>query len=263
MIQEHFDRFLSHMEEHKKSPQSIKSYRSTFKSYAASYNRIEDSCVKCFLSKYENEATRNKVLGHLRSFSSWCNRQPELRGKLVGSFTLEQRRLDLGLPEILSQEQVIELLRALGVECPYAWLHATIMSETGLRAGEVFGLSQESFRLLDSKPFLQFVGKGRKCRIVPLTSKALEAFNLFTSSPRLSSEKVYQAYRRASKNAALPGGFAPHWLRHTWASTMRARGCSYDQLADMLGNGVEVCRSRYARVDSTSMHKLVQGGSYD
>jgi integrase len=56
-------------------------------------------------------------------------------------------------------------------------------------------------------------------------SKAFETYNA-----------VYQRFVPTAEVAGVPAGFTPHSLRHTFASTMLARGIPITELAHFLGH---------------------------
>jgi len=253
-----FSDYVKWMLQNRKSPLSAKSYAETFNQFSrAGYGIVEDTAVESFLQAFPTLSTRNKKIAHLRAFSSWVNRKPSLReAGLVKDFTFQQTKLPVSLPVIVSQEVLDPFLERLEDENPFVWAHAVLLKYTGLRFTEAWSLREG--HLCYPSPgvaCIKFRGKRQNERIVVLNKEGLAAFKIWTKQNAFVSPAVIRTtWKRLQEGSEA---FVPHVVRHTTASNMRASGASYDQIADLLGNSVSVCRERYSRVDINGMKDIM------
>jgi len=134
--------------------------------------------------------------------------------------------------------------------------------------------------------FIPLKGKkgtvGAVVRVVPLRPEAIDLLTAYVDrgsregwlkpgglllpsveqTPR-SVAHVSDQIRKAAEKA-LGRRVVSHWFRHTFASNLLANGASLEQIAELLGNSVEVCRKRYAHRVNRAAHNrrivaLMQG----
>lgn len=259
VLQAEFADFIAFMVAQKRSAQSIKDYAQTFKLYIQDgYTFIDDANAKTFLARYTNQATWNKRLAHLRSFVSWYMKAKGGTG-VVGSFTLEQYKLALTLPIIVTDAESDAIISALGQLNARTWAHAVILKNTGLRFNEARMLTWKHFYEPEPGIFaLKFRGKGRKERIVVLNEDAYlgyETWCRLTPKGPPAEQSLREWYHKAFALAGVK--IKPHWFRHTVATKLRNDGQSYEDIADLLGNTVEVCRERYSHMNYRGQKRMV------
>jgi integrase len=258
-LAEQFAEYVEVLKKRGKSKQTIRSYETTYRLYIQSGTTvIDDAAVELFLERYENIATRNKVLAHLCSFVTWLRRKyPAYTITTVGSFTLQQSKLALTLPVVVDDADALRFMAALKKISHAAHCHAVLLRNTGLRFSEAYDLTAANYwQPAPGLHAIRFRGKGRGERTVSLNAEALDAFEYWVSLDHKPHQNtIRNAYRKAEKEAGVR--IKPHWFRHGVATKLRANGFSYEEISDLLGNTVEVCRQRYARVDYTSLGKMV------
>lgn len=244
-----FDEYLRYMERHGASPATLDDYGDTYRIYVRDgYTMVDDKSVEQFLTeRYKNPGTRNKRLGHLKSYAKWAG--PEEFGVTVGRLTLRQDKLPDRIPEVVEASEQVKFMTALHAQDMMAFAHAKIMQKTGMRFTEVLNLRKSHFQLYNGKKVFRFVGKGRKERIIPVSQDCEDAFLLWI---KLGARKGYPHentiryhYGIASRVSGVK--VKSHWFRHGVASKLVERGHTYDEVADLLGNTVEVVRNNYAR----------------
>ncbi|MEA2064533.1 MAG: site-specific tyrosine recombinase [Gemmatimonadota bacterium] len=174
--------------------------------------------------------------------------------------TLERPRTARRLPEVLSLEQIMDMLGAVDRGKKGGLRDAALietMYAAGLRVSEVVAL-----RIVDLKFDLQVVlihGKGSKQRLVPLGDAALEALGEYLGQERPllekgasggEGEKVFLNLRGGGltrvgiwkilrKYAALAGisiKVHPHTLRHSFATHLVERGADLRVVQELLGH---------------------------
>ncbi len=125
---------------------------------------------------------------------------------------------------------------------------------SGLRVGELVGLNLDSIDL--DLAVVRIMGKGRKERIVPLGSKALEALKSYldqrgkfekenggekalflnTKGSRLTARGVARMVEKYAKRCGLSKRVSPHSLRHTFATHLLDGGADLRGIQELLGH---------------------------
>jgi site-specific recombinase XerD len=259
-----FEEYIQKLIRDGASPQSIKSYRNTYKKFiehlkAENYSgaAVDNTSVESFLGQYTNPETYNKMLAHIRAWAKH-DTLPKV-GKFLGHLDLANKKINLDLPITVNDMDRDSFMAALGTMSQLAWAHATLMIHTGLRFNEVRALRRSHYFDDQGIPAVKFRGKGRQERIVPLNTEALAAYRIWSNTvhkegvPHENTLRYY--YHKAEKAAGVR--IKPHWFRHTVATKLLNLGTSYDDIADILGNTVEVVRSRYAKTNTTKLGSIM------
>lgn len=173
-------------------------------------------------------------------------------GEVEAMFMAAEQRAASGLPEALRNLSLLELLYG-----------------SGLRASELVTLPRRAVR--QGQPYLILSGKGSKERLVPLSSRALEAVRrwLEVSSDKspwlfpggkthLSRVRLFQIVRALAADAGIaPDRVSPHVLRHAFATHLLAGGADLRALQIMLGHADIATTQIYTHVDSDRLVDLV------
>lgn len=167
-------------------------------------------------------------------------------------------KLDKKLPVVLSQKQVVALLDA-PMALPKSdrapvWMprrDAAILElfySSGLRLAEMAALDVRSIDEFSES--VRVLGKGRKERVVPVGSVALEAIQkyrheagvnagpLFINKQRkrLGTRSIWLALKRYLPHAGIPGNISPHKLRHSFATHLLDAGADLRSVQSLLGH---------------------------
>lgn len=150
------------------------------------------------------------------------------------------------LPEVLSQQEVLELLRATR-NLKHRAVLALIYS-AGLRIGEVLNLELHHIDV-DRRQLLVKNAKGRKDRNVILAESFLPLFgNYFgTYAPKkyfvegeggnqYSSASVRAFLKQSCKRAGIKKRVTPHTLRHSFATHLMENGVGLRHIQELLGH---------------------------
>ena len=192
------------------------------------------------------------------------------------SAALPRPRHERPLPRILDAQEVEAMFhsaeeRAASGE-PTALRDLALLEllyGSGLRATELVSLSRRSVR--QGQSFLILSGKGSKERLVPVSTRALQAVQrwsdampsdspwLFPSrSKHLSRVRLFQIIRGlAAKAGIAPERVSPHVLRHAFATHLLAGGADLRALQTMLGHADIATTQIYTHVDSERLVALV------
>lgn len=150
------------------------------------------------------------------------------------------------LPNVLSQEEVINLLR-----CTKNLKHRAILAllySSGLRISEIINLKIEHF-LIDRKQIIVKNAKGRKDRYVTLAESFMPLlYNyLSTYTPKLyfvegrdggaySSSSIRKFLAQSCKTANIKINVTPHTLRHSYATHLLEHGVGIRHIQALLGH---------------------------
>lgn len=257
-LEHHIEVFLAFMQGQDKSPDSIRSYAQTFRLFCqAGYDMISDQTVGEFLKRYTNVATANKSIGHFRSFATWYERRKGTDG-IIGTFTIEQRKIPLRVPITVAPDEADLFFQTLREVSDMSWAHGVILRNTGLRFMEAWLLERSHrFEPVPGIRAIKFVGKGNRERIAVLNDAAWTAFEIWVTGDKPRPNTIRYHWQKALTQAGL-SKIKPHWFRHTFATVLRNNNESYDDIADALGNTVEVTRARYSKMNYRSLERMVE-----
>ncbi len=144
-----------------------------------------------------------------------------------------------------------------------------LLYSSGIRVGELVGLNLNQLDL--DLGIVKVMGKGRKERIVPVGSKAVESLKtylekraalnggdpLFVNSggERLTARSVGRLIKKYTKSSGIFRKVSPHSLRHTFATHLLDAGADIREIQEMLGHASLSTTQRYIHL---SMGKLME-----
>lgn len=269
-----------HLRAERKSPATIKSYGDGVRRFVAWCEEkghspaLDRRTVAAFVadileSGAEPATARSRHLA-LRRFSAWLVEERELGDDpLLGT---KPPKLDAKVVPVLTEDQ----LRALVKACDGPDLRdrrdeavVRLMAETGMRAGEVIGMTSADVDLPRGLAVVRR-GKGGKGRTVPFgpqTGRALDRYMRLRRAHRLAESAplwlgdrgkgfTYFGLHAALKyRADIAGltGFHPHVLRHTAASRWLAAGGTEGGLMAVAGWSRRDMIDRYTK--ATAEHR--------
>jgi len=204
-----------------------------------------------------SKATIARKLATLRSFYKFLvktNRRSS--NPLTAIRTPKQEKK---LPRFLEYEQIKRLLDTPPTD---SWLGARdraileTLYSTGIRVSELVGLNMDDIDFLSE--VIHIRGKGKKERIAPISSSALQAIQhymefrnkrcqnnsqfdtkvLFVNKhgQRLSTRSVRRKMDKYLKMAGLDPNISPHTLRHSFATHMLNNGADLRSVQELLGH---------------------------
>jgi integrase/recombinase XerC len=226
-----------------------------------------------------SKSTLARKLATLRSFYKFLVKRHHITNNPVS--TIRTPKQEKKLPKFLEYEQIQKLLNTPPAE---TWLGARdrammeVMYSTGVRVSELVGLN------LDDVDFLSEVihirGKGKKERICPIGSRALQAIQnylefrnkrmesdanfdtrvLFANKhgKRLSTRSVRRKMDKYLLEAGLDPDISPHTLRHSFATHMLNNGADLRSVQELLGHQSLSTTQIYTHVTTHHMKEQYQ-----
>jgi len=176
-------------------------------------------------------------------------------------------RREYRLPNVLSKEEVKLILNT-----HRNLKHRTMLCllySCGLRSGELLNLQPIH---IDSKRNIILIkqSKGKKDRIVPLSSKILEMlreyYRLYKPKTYLfEGQKIGEKYdsrslqlvlKQAVKKAGIQKPVTIHWLRHSYATHLLESGTDLRYIQELLGHNSSKTTEIYTHVSTKNIQQI-------
>jgi integrase/recombinase XerC len=260
------------------SPQTIRSYASDLRQFSTFLCRtvrarqtptpgvVEVEHIRDYLAwldqKREKKSSLARKLATLRSFYRFLIREGLLARNPAEA--IRTPRLPKPLPRVLTKDDANALMEFPEGRTPRSLRDRAILEtlySTGARVSELVGMNVEDVNWTDGLVHLR--GKGRKERIVPIGSVALDAIKEYhtASNSALRKLPVFRNHREtrltvrsvarivAKYSRRLPGGpVNPHALRHSFATHLLDEGADLRAIQEMLGHASLATTQKYTHV---------------
>lgn len=235
---------------------------------------LDATTVAAFLDHLERDRansirSRNARLAAIHSlFAFAALHHPEHSNDIARILAIPAKRTDHRIIEFLTDDEIVELLdqpdRATSTgRRDHAMLHLAI--QTGLRASELTALRCLDIHL-GTGPHVSCMGKGRKRRVTPLTTQAVNLLRAWTVERGGQPDDVVFPTNRGgplshdalaqrlalyvSRCPRLAGRtVTPHVLRHTTAMRLLHAGVDIAVIALWLGHESVTTTQIYLRAD--------------
>lgn len=194
------------------------------------------------------------------------------------SIMLEGPKVAQTLPEVLSVEEIDELISANDLETPHGVRNAALLEllySCGLRVSEVCNLTFSSLFL--EERYVRVIGKGSKERLVPMSDSAVERMleylpirnsiqakpgythYLFLSRVKtgISRQMVFMIVKDLAKSIGLDKDISPHTFRHSFATHLLEGGANLQAIRDMLGHANISTTEIYTHIDRSKLKEEI------
>jgi integrase/recombinase XerC len=287
-MKQNIEMFLKYLDVQRgASPHTIRAYRKDLELFfnvntepgdppnqeeASGLDEIDIGNVRGFvaseINKGHKKSTASRRLATLRSFFKFLHREGLLKAnpaKLVSSPKLPKQ-----LPRFLSVDEVFSLVEkpeGMGLLLARDKAILELLYSSGLRVSELSALDADD---LNKDGTLKVRGKGKKERIVPIGSKALEAVKAYMlerlllnktgnalflnrNGTRLMDRSIRRIVQKYSRMLALSGRVSPHTLRHTFATHLLQSGADLRVIQELLGHSSLSTTQKYTHLDITHL----------
>ncbi len=289
--------FLEYLEKERKYARyTLDAYRRDLQQFARFlYPRIEDvrlplsavqqGVVRSFLEELEDKGLKPssiaRKLAAIRSFFRYLCREQVLPGSPasgIGSPSFERP-----LPDSLDLEQIEEAIDLPPVE-EFAGARDRAILEVfyggGIRLGELVQLNLSSLDLEEGT--VRVVGRGKKERIVPVGSMALQVLEVYLrrraqllldleitqvdvgalflneQGRRLHQRTVQRMVKRYLGKVAENPQLSPHLLRHTFATHLLEAGADLRAVKELLGHATLSTTQVYTHVSLDRLRSIYE-----
>lgn len=277
-MKEHIDKFLRYLEvERDASKHTLRAYRKDLEEFSSYIKKrpedIELIDVRGFVAQQIknglNKSTAGRRLATIRSFIKFLYREGYVKtnpAKLVSSPKTQKL-----LPKFLSVDDVFSLVEkpeGIGFILARDRAILELLYSSGLRVSEVAGLNVDDINTREG--LVKVRGKGKKERILPMGSKAIDAIKSYMieklllkkkdsamflnrEDTRLSDRGIRRIVVKYAKMIGINGPIGPHTLRHTFASHLLQAGADLRVIQELLGHSSLSTTQKYTHIDITHL----------
>ena len=231
---------------------------------------IDRTLLHAFIADLHRTSTAkssiSRKLSCIRGFFRYCRRQG--LSESDPSAGLKNPKQSRPHPTCLNVDQIFALLDQAAGDDPQALRDvalAELLYGSGLRISEALNLDLQDVDL--GQNIVRVTGKGRKERLVPLTSASRErllryldhrfafpapfdepAFFLGRRGKRLQRRQANRVIERLASLAGLPQSISPHVLRHSFATHLLESGADMRSVQELLGHASLNTTQRYTHL---------------
>jgi len=207
----------------------------------------------------------SRQISSIRTFFKFLYREGYVKtnpAKFVSSPKSERH-----LPKFLSVDDAFSLMekpKGIGFIPARDKAILELLYSSGLRVSELAGLNIEDLNIKEG--LIMVHGKGRKERILPIGSKAIDAIKTYLVERLLAKKKekalflnrlgtrltdrgVRRIVVKYSKAIQIKGNIGPHTLRHSFASHMLQGGADLRVIQELLGHKSLSTTQKYTHLD--------------
>jgi integrase/recombinase XerC len=277
-MKDYIEKFIRYLEVEKAaSAHTLRAYRKDLEDFFE-YVKIKPEdvdviSVRGFIAEQIKgglkKATVSRRLASIRSFFKFFYREGYIKSnpaKLVPNPKVPKL-----LPRFLSVDDAFSLVeKPEGISFIPARDRAILelLYSSGLRVSELSGLNVDDLDIREG--LIKVRGKGRKERIVPVGSKAINAIKsymverillkkkeraLFINKrgTRLTDRGVRRIVIKHARALGINGQISPHTLRHTFATHLLQGGADLRVIQELLGHSSLSTTQKYTHLDVTHL----------
>ena len=258
------------------SRNTVASYSSDVQRFLANYGGALENLSPADIEEYISsradveKRSQARALSSLRSFCRWLVLEGLLKDNPCDK--VDSPKLGTYLPEVLSEEEVVAVLDAVGDRTWQDLRDRAILEVLygcGLRVSEAASLKISGIYFEDG--FVRIVGKGNKERIVPLGEVAAEAVAaylevrpgavdddvLFISrlSRPMTRVAIFNIVKKYVQKAGISKNVSPHTFRHSFATHLIEHDADLRVVQEMLGHENVTTTEIYTHIDTSTWHK--------
>lgn len=192
---------------------------------------------------------------------------------------LEMPRLGRKLPEVLSIEEIDQLIAAIDMSKAEAHRNKAILEtlySCGLRVSELVNLKFS--QLYFEEGFIRVIGKGNKERLVPVSESVEHEIKVYNDHVRrhqtikpgnenivflnrrgaqLTRIMIYTIIQDLAKGIGLKKSISPHTFRHSFATHMIEGGANLRAVQEMLGHESITTTEIYTHLDQRFLRDAI------
>ncbi len=273
-MKKHIEQFCNSLKAEKDaSPHTLRAYIKDLEEFLLFIDKksadIDNLDIRSFLASLHyrklKKSSISRKLATIRSFFKYLHREGSVKknpAKLVSSPKVQK-----ALPRFLTVDEVFALMDSPKGDTFQAARDKAILEllySSGLRVSELTTLDINDFDIKES--LVRVKGKGKKERIIPTGSKAVEAMKnylperillkkrsqalfLNTRGGRLTQRSIRRIVDKYGRMIALKGHLSPHALRHTFATHLLHGGADLRSIQELLGHSSLSTTQKYTHVD--------------
>lgn len=231
--------------------------------------------LRGFLFQLSNDGKKSRSVARkvaaIKSFSKFCVKRGFLQANPAK--VIATPKLDKTLPVFLTERQT-ERLNSLKPDETDSVRNRAIIEffyGSGIRLSELYSLNNGS---IDTRyQTVRVMGKGRKERIVPVTSQAIEAYKEYIAKRtsglepddpifinnkglRLSRRQIERIVEKELSTVSSNKKRSPHVLRHSFATHLLDNGADIRAVKELLGHSSLSTTQIYTHISKEHLLKI-------
>lgn len=275
----YIDKFITYLEIEKNySKHTIVNYAVDLREFAhfagsTGLEKIDYLFLRRFLAHLRTKPylakTLTRKLSSLRSFFKFLHREGLIKSN--PAVLLMSPKREKRLPKFLTEDEATQFVEAPMADNVMGKRDRAILEtlySTGIRVSELVGLNVDQVDLIGS--IVKVAGKGKKERLVPIGTKAVDAIRDYVESrakassilflnkngTRLSARSVGTIVHKYIKLISASHDISPHVLRHTFATHLLNRGADLRSVQELLGHVHLSTTQIYTHVTTDRLKKV-------
>lgn len=218
-----------------------------------------------------------RIISGIKSFFKYLRLEDYIENN--PTYLLESPQIGRHLPEILSIEEIDEMIACIDLTKPDGQRNRAIIETLygcGLRVSELINL--EINKLFFDEGYIVIKGKGSKERMVPISEVAIDEIRrymnesrclldikpgeeniLFLSyqGKRLSRIMIFYIIKKLASLAGIKREISPHTLRHSFATHLLEGGANLRAIQQMLGHETITTTEIYIHIDRSRLREEI------
>ncbi|MCG2617308.1 site-specific tyrosine recombinase XerD [Terrimonas sp. NA20] len=223
-------------------------------------------------------SSQARIISGIKAFYKYC--LLENISRTDPTVLLEAPKLKRALPDVLSYEEIEEIIAQIDLSKPEGGRNKSIletMYSCGLRVSEVVNLKISQLYL--DVGFIRVLGKGDKERLVPIGSSAINYLTIYLKHIRvhtqpkpgnedivflnnrgtkLSRVMIFLIIKGLVKKAGINKTVSPHTFRHSFATHLVEGGADLRAVQEMLGHESITTTEIYTHLDREFLKKTLE-----
>ena len=193
---------------------------------------------------------------------------------------LEGPKLKRNIPDVLSQEEVAEIIHAVDLSHPQGHRNRAILETLyacGLRVSELIHLRLSQY--FPDLGLIRVIGKNDKERLVPIGDTAITYIDYYLHhdrhhlpkiqkghedfiflnrrGKRLTRVMIFKIIKECTAKAGLDKSVSPHTFRHSFATHLVEGGADLKAVQDMLGHESITTTEIYTHLDTQYLRDTI------
>jgi integrase/recombinase XerD len=221
--------------------------------------------------------SQSRVISGIKSFFGYLMLENVIQTD--PSALLDSPRLGKKLPDVLSEEEILQLLRSVDLSEPLGQRNRAILETLyacGLRVSELVNLRLSDLHLRDG--VLSVTGKGNKQRLVPVGKDAQKHLELYLRQVRIhlqpkkqaenivflnrrgdkmSRQMIFLLIKKQAEIAGIHRHVSPHTFRHSFATHLIRHGADLRAVQEMLGHVSISTTEIYTHLNDTDLKNAI------
>jgi integrase/recombinase XerD len=191
---------------------------------------------------------------------------------------LESPKIGLRLPEVLTVQEIDNIVAAIDLSKPEGQRNKTIIEVlygSGLRVSELINLHRSKIYM--DEAYMLVEGKGSKQRLVPISPQAIRQLQLWNidrnelniqkgsedilflnrRGTKLTRDMIFKIVKELALQAGIRKNVSPHTFRHSFATHLLENGANLRAIQQLLGHESITSTELYTHIDVHFLRKTV------